>query len=232
MRMEHVRGEDRGNIILYALSTCAWCKKTKKLLNSLGVEYSYLYVDLLQEDEKEAALEEIRRHNPLGTVPTIVINDKKSIVGYKEDKIRNLLSSSGEQPTDWTESEQDREEYFSGLLEGGQIDELKSLIEKNVEEAEILVELLKKSDIFVRIGSAMLITKILDEKPQEFGKVKEKLKELLKEDDSTIIQDATMVMGKIGDKSDIETLEKLLESNNDDVKEAAEEAIKEINSRN
>jgi len=33
--------------MLYALSTCVWCKKTKELLASLGVDHSYVFVDLL-----------------------------------------------------------------------------------------------------------------------------------------------------------------------------------------
>lgn len=232
MRMEHVQGENKGKVVLYALSTCAWCKKTKKLLDNLGVEYSYLYIDLLQEEEKEAVIKEIQRHNPMGTVPTIVVNDKESIAGYKEEKIRNLLGPAGEGSTDLTEpeSKEDRENYFSNLLLGGQINEVKNLIEKN-EDTEILVELLKKSDIFVRIGAAMLITQILDEKPDASDDVKGRLKELLKEGDSTIVQDAVMVLGKVGDKSDIEALEKLSESNNSEIKESAEEAIKEINSK-
>ncbi|HII75790.1 MAG TPA: glutaredoxin family protein, partial [Methanolinea sp.] len=42
MRMEHVKGSKRGELILYALSTCGWCAKTRKLLDDLGVEYSYV----------------------------------------------------------------------------------------------------------------------------------------------------------------------------------------------
>ena len=28
-------------IFLFALSTCVWCKKTKKLLDQFGVKYDY-----------------------------------------------------------------------------------------------------------------------------------------------------------------------------------------------
>ena len=42
-----VPGENKGHkVTLYALSTCGWCKKTKKFLDELGVEYEYVYVDL------------------------------------------------------------------------------------------------------------------------------------------------------------------------------------------
>ena len=47
MAKKHVPGRNAGKVMLYALSTCVWCNKTKKLLNELGVEYDYTDVDLL-----------------------------------------------------------------------------------------------------------------------------------------------------------------------------------------
>jgi|GEM_PF-3996188 len=47
MRTEQVGGEDRGDVLLYALSTCGWCRKTKALLKELGVQYRYVDVDLV-----------------------------------------------------------------------------------------------------------------------------------------------------------------------------------------
>ncbi len=91
MGFEHVEGENRGKVTLYALSTCVWCKKTKKLLQDLGVEYSYIFVDLLKGDERKRTLEEVKRHNPKASFPTTVINDNMCIVGYKEKEIKEAL---------------------------------------------------------------------------------------------------------------------------------------------
>ena len=91
MKVEHVNGENKGKIILYALSTCVWCKKTKELLNDLGVEYQYIYVDLLIGDEKENTKKEIMKWNPRCSFPTLVINDKDCIIGFKEEKIKETL---------------------------------------------------------------------------------------------------------------------------------------------
>ncbi|MDD5684459.1 MAG: glutaredoxin family protein, partial [Methanoregulaceae archaeon] len=30
--MTHIDGEDKGKVVLFALSTCGWCAKTKELL--------------------------------------------------------------------------------------------------------------------------------------------------------------------------------------------------------
>jgi glutaredoxin-like protein NrdH len=91
MGLEHVEGENRGKVMLYALSTCVWCNKTKKLLRDLGVEYSYIYVDLLKGEERNRTLEEVKRYNPKATFPTTVIDDDRCIVGYKEKEIKEAL---------------------------------------------------------------------------------------------------------------------------------------------
>jgi len=89
--MKHVKGKNKGNIVLYALSTCGWCRKTKDLLKDLGVEYKFVDVDLLEGEEREEIMEEVKRWNPQCSFPTIVINNK-CIVGYDEQKIRGAIA--------------------------------------------------------------------------------------------------------------------------------------------
>ena len=91
MKIDHVDGKNKGNILLYALSTCGWCKKTKEFLNSLGVEFSYIFVDLLEEQEKDEIMEDVKKWNPRCSFPTLIINDEKCIVGYKEDQIEEAI---------------------------------------------------------------------------------------------------------------------------------------------
>ena len=88
----HVFGKNVGRIVLYALSTCIWCQKTKLLLKSLGVEHSYIDVDLLEGAERAEAMEAVRRCNPRSSFPTLVINEDRCIAGFKEDEIRMALT--------------------------------------------------------------------------------------------------------------------------------------------
>ncbi len=76
---------------LYALSTCIWCRKTRQLLDEMGVEYDYEYVDHLQGKKREAVMDIVRRWNPESTFPTIVVNGKDCIIGFNEDKLRGAL---------------------------------------------------------------------------------------------------------------------------------------------
>jgi glutaredoxin-like protein NrdH len=91
IKIEHVKGKNKGKIMLYALSTCGWCRKTKELLNSLGVEYYYIFVDLLKDDDKDKTMKDVEKWNPYCSFPTLVINDQLCIVGFKEDEIREVL---------------------------------------------------------------------------------------------------------------------------------------------
>ena len=91
MNINHVPGKNKGKVMLYALSTCGWCRKTKKLFDKMGIEYDYTDVDLLQEEEKESARKEVMRWNPRGSFPTVVFNDKICVVGYDEQKLKEAL---------------------------------------------------------------------------------------------------------------------------------------------
>ena len=93
MTVVNVPGKKAGHILLYALSTCGWCQKTKKLLDDLGVEYDYEYVDHLQGDDKDKAIQEVTTWNPSCNFPTLVINNEKCIVGFKENEIREALGN-------------------------------------------------------------------------------------------------------------------------------------------
>ena len=91
MALKKVPGKNLGSLVLYALSTCPWCKKTKQLLNDIGVEDSYADVDLMPADEKDKTMSIVEKWNPSRSFPTLVINDNKCIVGFQEDEIRKAL---------------------------------------------------------------------------------------------------------------------------------------------
>jgi glutaredoxin len=87
----HVSGENRGNVFLFALSTCGWCRKTKELLNELGVEYSYIDVDLLDGTLRENVIQELERWNQRRSFFILIINDNP-VIGFQEAKTREELA--------------------------------------------------------------------------------------------------------------------------------------------
>lgn len=86
----HVDGNEPCKLKIYTLSTCGWCKKTKALLNELGVGYDYIDVDLVDSSDLDEVRKEIQKWNPSFSFPTIVVNDERSIIGFKEDELRRL----------------------------------------------------------------------------------------------------------------------------------------------
>ena len=79
------------DIMLFTLSTCVWCKKTKKLLDNLGLSYKFIDVDKLSGQDKAEVMKEVKKFNPQCTFPTMVVDDSKCVVGFKEDQIKRTV---------------------------------------------------------------------------------------------------------------------------------------------
>jgi glutaredoxin-like protein NrdH len=88
--LTHVEGREAGKVTLYALSTCIWCRRTRNLLDELGIAYDYEYVDLLQGNERKQAMDMVRKWNPEVSFPTMIVGDK-CIAGFREDEIRETF---------------------------------------------------------------------------------------------------------------------------------------------
>jgi glutaredoxin-like protein NrdH len=94
MERMHVDGDNRGDIMLYTLSTCGWCKRTKALLRELNVMYDFVEVDTLdKKEERDAAMEAVKKWNPACSFPSLVIDNKECLVGFQEQKLREKFGA-------------------------------------------------------------------------------------------------------------------------------------------
>jgi Glutaredoxin and related proteins len=75
---------------VFALSTCVHCKNAKEYLDQCGVKYDCVHVDQLTGQERKDTIEEVRKHNPSVSFPTLVIGDTV-VIGYNKDKIDEAL---------------------------------------------------------------------------------------------------------------------------------------------
>jgi glutaredoxin-like protein NrdH len=78
-------------VLMYAISTCAWCKMTKKFLNENDVEYEYVDVDLASDEDHEKIREDIISKGGDPSYPTLIIDNKTVITGFRKDKIEEAL---------------------------------------------------------------------------------------------------------------------------------------------
>ncbi len=76
---------------LYGLSTCPYCRMTKKYLASNDVEFDLLEVDLLEGQEREDAIATVKEISGGKSFPVVVIGDEV-IVGFNKVRIKELLS--------------------------------------------------------------------------------------------------------------------------------------------
>lgn len=83
--------KNKHKVLMYALSTCAWCKKTKRFLNDNDVEYEYVDVDLTSDDDHEKIREDIISRGGEPSYPTIIVDEKIVITGFRQDKIKEAL---------------------------------------------------------------------------------------------------------------------------------------------
>ena len=87
IEFKHIDGDNGRKIILYALSTCGWCRKAKKILSKLGMAYDYVDADL--GDEKTS--KEVTKWAKKEIYPTLVIDNKIGFLATDLDKVKKAL---------------------------------------------------------------------------------------------------------------------------------------------
>jgi glutaredoxin len=92
--MEKIRVAGKNNkhkVLMYAISTCAWCKMTKEFLKDNDVEYEYVDVDLASDADHEKIREDITKRGASPSFPTLIVDEKTVITGFRKDKIKEAL---------------------------------------------------------------------------------------------------------------------------------------------
>jgi len=78
-------------VVLYALSTCAWCKMTKQFLKDNDIEFEYVDVDLCEEEDKQKIRQHIQSKGGPLSYPTVIVDDNVLIIGFRKDKLKEAL---------------------------------------------------------------------------------------------------------------------------------------------
>jgi glutaredoxin-like protein NrdH len=92
MQFSKVQGvKKQHKVVLYALSTCVWCKMTKQYLKDNEIEYEYIDVDLCQEEDKQKIREHIQSKGGPLSYPTTIVDGKVVITGFRKDLLKEAL---------------------------------------------------------------------------------------------------------------------------------------------
>jgi glutaredoxin len=84
----HVDGSRKEHeVVLYALSTCAFCKKGIDFLTKAGVDFDYIYLDKLDVELKREVKKELKsQFDNLVVFPVLVIDGKRALTGFTKDQ--------------------------------------------------------------------------------------------------------------------------------------------------
>ena len=92
--MEIIKVSGKNNehkVLLYTLSTCAWCKMTKQFLKENGVEFAYVDVDQCNKVARGPVHNDIKNRGGELTYPTLIVDNETLIKGFLKDKIKKAL---------------------------------------------------------------------------------------------------------------------------------------------
>lgn len=78
------------DVRLFALSTCPYCRMTRRFLDENGVTYELTEVDLLEGDERQTAIDQVKELSG-GTSFPVLVAGETVVVGFNKTKITELL---------------------------------------------------------------------------------------------------------------------------------------------
>jgi glutaredoxin len=80
------------DLTVYALSTCAFCKRAIKFLQDHDVKFKYIYLDTINPMVKRTVKSELKsRYSSLPVFPVLVIDDREAVSGFSEEKWKEIL---------------------------------------------------------------------------------------------------------------------------------------------
>ncbi|OGR52770.1 MAG: NrdH-redoxin [Elusimicrobia bacterium GWA2_62_23] len=77
-------------VIVYALTTCLWCKKTKKFFEEKKVPFEAVDYDKQPEEKQEEIMAEMKAAGCTGSFPFVKIGGA-CVQGYDPDEFEKLL---------------------------------------------------------------------------------------------------------------------------------------------
>ena len=78
--------------IMYALTTCLHCKNTKNFLEENHYEVTVIHLDDYCDSQRSDLMEKVRKYNPRGTFPVVLMPNGKVIVGFRKLLLQEAMS--------------------------------------------------------------------------------------------------------------------------------------------
>jgi|AGTN01.2.fsa_nt_gi Glutaredoxin and related proteins len=83
-------------VSMYTLSTCPWCRKTKKFFSDRKIPFDFVDYDLAGEEMQDKIASEMMKHTGHISFPFVRIDDVV-VIGYNPERYEQLLKSEKQQ---------------------------------------------------------------------------------------------------------------------------------------
>lgn len=83
---EHDGSRDNHDLTLYALTTCAFCKRAIEFLQARDVKFRYIYLDEINPMVKQTVKSELKsQFKRLPVFPVLVVDNEEALSGFSEE---------------------------------------------------------------------------------------------------------------------------------------------------
>lgn len=88
--------QDNRDVLVYALSTCGFCRSALNFLRKNNIHFKYIYVDKQSQDIKKEIMDHLRteyegKFEKIGFPFCILDDGEEIIVGFTEEKWKKAL---------------------------------------------------------------------------------------------------------------------------------------------
>lgn len=89
---EHEGSKCQYDLVLYALTTCAFCKRAIEFLQQHDVRFRYIYLDEINPMVKQTVKSELKgQFKRLPVFPVLVVDNEDALSGFSEEKWKERL---------------------------------------------------------------------------------------------------------------------------------------------
>ncbi len=82
------------DVRVYALSTCAFCRRGMEYLKKNGIAFKYVYLDKIDQDLKKQAKAELKeKFRNITVFPVLVVDDAEAVAGFVEEEWKDMVEA-------------------------------------------------------------------------------------------------------------------------------------------
>ena len=210
------RLQSPANILVLMAAVCPYCPTVVRKVLTLAAHQPLLNVHIVDIIH----FADVGEQYKVRSTPMVVINDAATYVGQvtEEQIVKHLVSDT---------MEGSLTEVFKSMIDTGRAEDAAKLMCRQERQQDIL-PIFRSEEFSTRMGALVVMEEALEINPKSLHPILDDLIALLSSEDVALRGDTAELLGSIGDPAAIPSLQALLEDENPDVREAAQEALDSI----